>query len=71
MSTALWIASGYCILPRECWVCKVVRREPYLALETDRRKRQVLHEDRVLAGTFSWVCVSLGFSSTCCCCHLE
>jgi len=39
ISTALWIVSGYCSLPREYCVCKVVMSEPYLALETDRRNR--------------------------------
>jgi len=39
ISTALWIVSGYCSFPRECWVCSVVSREPYLALETDLRNR--------------------------------
>jgi len=58
-------------LPRECWVCRVVRRESSLTLETDWRNRQVLNSDRALAGTFSWVCVAACFGSTCCCCHLE
>jgi len=39
MFTALWIVSGCCSLPRECWVCKVVRSEPCFVLETDWRNR--------------------------------
>jgi len=60
MSTALWIVSGYCSLPMEYWVCKVVRSEPHLALEAERRKRQVSNSDLVWALRSSWVLVSFG-----------
>jgi len=60
-----------CFVSRENWVCKLVRSEPCLALETDWRNGQVSNSDRAWALMLSWICVSFGFNSTSCCCHLE